>query len=283
MREVERAKILAILKENSDIIKADGEEFFKNLSEDEKFRYLVSDMLKGKAIITEDDDGGVKIDLPMEQNQDIKIEKAAGEELEALAAKKANKNTNANLSGEATDVGEMGAFGASPALEESQTMVEETIAEPMAEAQSQTYEAPTYAEPAMQEATQATQVADVGGVDADIEAEMAKMKQEGLIQDNSQIVVENYAEDEDYAPSYEAETSPEPDQTQPEEQYSSPEPAQAETVEVVQEQPAAEPENESDLDRQIREEMEKMKNEGLVQDNSKIVIEKIDDENSMNY
>ena len=276
MKEAERAEVLAVLQENSNIINADGEEFFKNLSENEKFKYLISDMVKGKAIIEEDGDGGIKIDLPMEQTADVKIEKATEAELEAIAAKKAEQEAKAAEA-------EVGESTQAP-IEEAQIAEEAYVAEaPVEQA------APAYAEPVQEAAAPAAESSDL---DAAIEAEMAKMKNEGLIHDNSEIVIDKESADEDgfdYSASYERpsadevveesslnETAEAPSYTEPE--------AAAETstqVEVVQE-PEPAPEGESDLDRQIREEMEKMKSEGLVHDNSKIVIDKYD-EDSMNY
>lgn len=272
MNKAEKAKALAILKENSKIIKADGEEFFKNLNEDDKFVYLISDMVSGKAEINEDDgeDGGVRIALPMEKGEEIKIEKATAEELEQEEKKRKANATDETMAGSA-DMGEMGAGSVAPQPEEytqenypenGETEQENTKTEPV-----------SYAEPQTNFAHEEPVVSGDTALDSDIEAELNKMKEEGLVQDNSQIVIEQEPNEEEYgAPEYVQE---EPKMEEP--AYSEPEQATY-AEEQTQEASAEEPKEETDLDKEIREEMERMKNEGLVQDNSKIVVEKYEDE-----
>ena len=264
MKEAEKAQVLAILKENNNIIKTDGEEFFKNLKEDEPFKYLISDMVKGKAIIEDDDDGGVKIDLPMEQTQDVKIDKKDGlkhnKKHEGQETETADAETISGMA-EAGEMGEFGALDRSLSEQEQQAEPENTQTQ---QARGNVATEPNYVysqgDTTLAQTAEPAQEAGASDLDSAIEAEMAKMKNEGLIQDNSEIVIEKDENDE-YGDSYAYDT---PSYT---------EPAKPEQEEV-KEEPAPAPEGESDLDRQIREEMEKMKNEGLVQDNSKIVIDK---------
>ena len=269
MKDAEKAKITATLLDNNAIIKADGDEFFANLKEDEAFKYFVSDMVSGKTNVVEDDeDGGIRIEFPMEKAAEVKIEKATEEDiLKEGRADVILNNTETVLS--SSDVAERGASGANSFEQESfnNSELEENSSNNIDNNLNATAADFDSSINLNENSSNEKQESD------DIYKEEYAEKQEldkGQTSISNEYFTENKASKEGLQESIKSEPVGYDKQT--------------ESDEVADLNEEEKPSEESDLDREIREEMERMKNEGLMQDNSKIVIDKYDeDEDSMNY